>query len=400
MANADGNCRALDSMMNTLYERGSSSPQEGQNESIDDGSINQINSVLSESESIKSPDKKVGGATPNNGGPHGSQQGSDMAQLKMQMESLAKIINDNVMPFVSTVKQMMTEGDSNERELDEDDEMEPPAKKQKTKEAVGSPSTSTITVPSKLEILSKEVVKTEECSPPVEEKWAEIIQRIASEGLNEEIKKERIEIYNRPENTTYLQTTRVYSSIWKSANSETTTRDTALKKCLETLIAGVIPMIQVSDVLRKAIDKNDTPPTLEEMWESTSNAAILSVSAIHELNVIRRQCFKPNMGNYKSLCSTKTQPITEHLFGDKVEEKVKELDEVVKTSNKLTKKEPGKYYNNGNFNEKFRKNFLGGKKPAWKQNRDRFNNYQQNKGPRRNQGAAWYKGKNNQPEQK
>ena len=303
--------------------------------------------------------------------PRGAARGEaaeDMNQLKRQVSALTSLIQESIVPVVKTLKRAYDDSmgdepcesldhlsDQEAEEGDSDAESPPVSKKPKMTDGECSASM--------LKLLNDVVIKPDKSSPPVSEKWAEIIQKIASSGLTDEIRKERMEEYHPPENTPLLTAPRVQTAIWNHADSTVNVRDTAIRKALDVLVAAIVPVVNLADLLRRNID-NDTPlPPTEEMWKAVSDAAILGVTALHELNVVRRDGYKPGMDHkYKSLCSTKNQPIGVELFGDNVTDKIKELEDLSRSSQKLNPFKPKAQARPGIFNKKSqvsRKPFLG-----------------------------------------
>ena len=373
MANRMEDARAsvLDSIIGKLNEKGCSSStlKPSNEESIADGpsKVTSDNAVVTKNGPEGSRPVLRDGMTAPRGAARG-EAAEDMNQLKRQVSALTSLIQESIVPVVKTLKRAYDDSmgdepcesldhlsDQEAEEGDSDAESPPVSKKPKMTDGECSASM--------LKLLNDVVIKPDKSSPPVSEKWAEIIQKIASSGLTDEIRKERMEEYHPPENTPLLTAPRVQTAIWNHADSTVNVRDTAIRKALDVLVAAIVPVVNLADLLRRNID-NDTPlPPTEEMWKAVSDAAILGVTALHELNVVRRDGYKPGMDHkYKSLCSTKNQPIGVELFGDNVTDKIKELEDLSRSSQKLNPFKPKAQARPGIFNKKpqvSRKPFLG-----------------------------------------
>ena len=124
----------------------------------------------------------------------GGGDAEDMNQLKRQVSAITSLIQERI---VKTLKQAYDNSIGNEpcESLDHEaeerdsDAQSPPVPK-KPKMADGKCPASM------LKLLNDVIIKPDKSSPPVREKWAEIIQKIASSGLTDEIRKERMEEYH------------------------------------------------------------------------------------------------------------------------------------------------------------------------------------------------------------
>ena len=176
------------------------------------------------------------------GAAHGK-AAEDMNQVKRQVSALTSLIQESIVPVVKTLKRAYDDsmGDEpcesldhlSDQEAEEgDSDAESPPVPKKPKVADGECSASM------LKLLNGVVIKPDKSSPPVSEKWAEIIQKNASSGRTDEIRKERMEEYHSPENTPLLTAPRVQTAMWNHADSTVNVRDTAIRKALDVLVAA------------------------------------------------------------------------------------------------------------------------------------------------------------------
>ena len=83
-----------------------------------------------------------------------------------------------------------------------------------------------------------EVNKNIPTSAAINQKMADIVNKIASEGLDLDMKKSRVDKYAKPANTPLLQAPRVNAEIWENAGSNKRVTDTYIHRSLETLCVG------------------------------------------------------------------------------------------------------------------------------------------------------------------
>ena len=83
--------------------------------------------------------------------------------------------------------------------------------------------------------------------------------------------------------------------MWDNASSVTTIKDTMLKKALDTLSASIIPVVKMADAVTKSLENKDDMPTKADMCSALTDAVIISVDSLHELNMFRRELFKPDL---------------------------------------------------------------------------------------------------------
>ena len=82
--------------------------------------------------------------------------------------------------------------------------------------------------------------------------------------------------------------------MWDNASS-VTIKDNMLKKALDTLSASIIPVVKMADAVTKSLENKDDMPTKADMCSALTDAVMLSVDSLHELNMFRRELFKPDL---------------------------------------------------------------------------------------------------------
>ena len=270
---------------------------------------------------------------------------SDMDVLKSQMSALTKMVKESIAPTVRDMKRdydaaaahanMAADNDASDSEESECEASE-------EGEVIDEPDKAKSTG---IDKLFDEVNKNIPTSAAINQKMADIVNKIASEGLDSDMKKSRVDKYAKPANTPLLQAPRVNAEIWENAGSNKTVTDTYIRRCLEMLCTGITPIVQLAHATSDAINEGRALPPPKEFWEKLTDSAILLTTTLHDVNMIRRDLFKPGLdGKYKSLCSDK-HPITEELFGDNLADRLRNMEESKKSASKLG----GSRYANNNI---------------------------------------------------
>ena len=102
-----------------------------------------------------------------------------------------------------------------------------------------------------LESLTQAFVQTKDKSPAITEKFASLIDNMASGGLSPETVKERVDKYPPPENCKFLCTTTINDEVWDLLSRRSKTVDLAFQKVQELLVQGLSSLSLLGDQLVK-----------------------------------------------------------------------------------------------------------------------------------------------------
>ena len=145
--------------------------------------------------------------------------------------------------------------------------------------------------------------------------------------------------YCRPENCEALAPVPVNLAVWKCISKRTQQTDIALQRNQGIICKGLVPLLTVlDDMLGKT--KMGNGLSQQELVNATKlvkDTFVFMQMAYADMNVKRRNHIKSDLHpSYQSLCSDKN-PITQNLFGDDIDGKIKEVDIANKLGNRIGK---------------------------------------------------------------
>ena len=184
-----------------------------------------------------------------------------------------------------------------------------------------------------LDFLSKCVKKKKEVGPSIDPDYASQVTKILENGMGENDKEEPFEHNLPPENCERLDIIKVNSEIFNNAKKEARAQDLLLQKVQKPLIAALNELVSHTDKFIKfQKEEGGELPTMNDTMQVLVKATALIADSSHELDLRRRQNFKPGLKpEYKSLCSDNA-PVTTLLFGEQLSDQVKDIKE----TNKIT----------------------------------------------------------------
>ena len=117
-----------------------------------------------------------------------------------------------------------------------------------------------------MDSLVTEVTKDEVTGPATSEKIASVLNNILTSGLNEQATKRQKENVHRPSNSKLLiAQTRVNPEIWDIAKKQTCSMDSSLQALQDTLIKGLIPLVDLTGKVGESLDSGTAMPTKEAL---------------------------------------------------------------------------------------------------------------------------------------
>ena len=120
--------------------------------------------------------------------------------------------------------------------------------------------------------------------------------------------------------------------------------DVTLQKNQQLLTKGMIPLVQMMDLMIKSNTGN------EEMFDLATQSIQLLAFAHRDLSNVRRKMLKPAVhSKYQKLCAPHVQ-ITKQLFGDDLEKQLKSISEQKKIGNKIGLSDKKKHYHSRSSN--------------------------------------------------
>ena len=188
-----------------------------------------------------------------------------------------------------------------------------------------------------LDKLSKNMKSREKLADPINPKLAEIVNDLLSNGVSDDMVKEQKEKYCRPENCDFLTVPKVNEEIWQHAIDTLRAKDLKLQNIQKSVLTSLTVVVQLMDKTMSAIEKN-TAVSRTELLDGCSEAVSLLASANQDINVRRKELWRPELEEtYKGLC-TYSKPVTTLLFGDNLPQKVKELADTQRMHSRIDKR--------------------------------------------------------------
>ena len=184
--------------------------------------------------------------------------------------------------------------------------------------------------------------------PTINEKIARGVTKVLEEGMSKETVEKTTEKYQIPENCPRLEAITCNPEIYKNASNRARIRDVSLQNVQKVLSKATTAITMAFDKLSQQGDSS--------VIECVADGVAMMSHASHSLDILRRQCFKGELKEeYNSLCSPK-YPVSGSLFGENVNERIKEVNETMRVAKCTRRFQP---YKNRRFP------FLGQGQP-WK----------------------------------
>ncbi|XP_070563491.1 uncharacterized protein [Ptychodera flava] len=232
--------------------------------------------------------------------------------------------------------------------------IEPPVKvKRSTSDAseesvsAADASQSDVNKPSLFKDIASKFLVKEQCEDPIDDDFAKIINALFRDGISDDKYNDLIKKFNRPENCDGLTSVRVNQLIWDIIRPETRSLDTKFQSVQASLVKGAICITQLVCELAKLKDSPSDKIDLGKLMDLGTDSLALLGNTNRLLNLRRRDCMKADLKHdYLHLCSA-TVPFTEHLFGDDITKRVKDIQEVNRAGNKISTWQQRGGYNRG-----------------------------------------------------
>ena len=168
----------------------------------------------------------------------------------------------------------------------------------------------------------------EETGPDTNQLLADYIKDCTTRKIKPDRLKEIMRQFPRPGNCSTLTVPLVNHPVWGELNRRLKTNDVKLQSCQTMLSKGLAALIQAQERLEK-VEKQTThaPSEINDIKARIKSSMALVGNAFYELSQRRKELLKPVLADrYQKLCST-TTPVTKFLFGDKIADSIKEINE-------------------------------------------------------------------------
>jgi hypothetical protein len=162
---------------------------------------------------------------------------------------------------------------------------------------------------------------SEASGTPVDAEVALSLKFVLHNNLSSKAYNDMMERYDIPSNIPFLCVPSVNASLWDSLKPRTRSVDAKVQKVQDSLVKGII-----------AFTKDLVAPS-----DSFKDALTCLAHANFELNMLRRELIKPDLNaRFVHLCKPAVKT-TSHLFGDELSKHIKELNEVHKATESITR---------------------------------------------------------------
>jgi len=182
----------------------------------------------------------------------------------------------------------------------------------------------------------------ETLGPKIHDGLAEFVAKCTRKRVEKSKLSELKDKNPRPENCSTLKVPTVNPCIWKDLKKIAKSGDVQVQTTQSLVSTGLTSVIIAKDqvlALSSAKESNpkETAAALKAVNTQLTSAITLLGNAFLELSHRRRDALRFNLSKpYQSLCN-KSTPVTDFLFGDKVEESIKEINETAKLSSSLSR---------------------------------------------------------------
>ncbi|XP_062583428.1 uncharacterized protein LOC134245185 isoform X2 [Saccostrea cucullata] len=180
------------------------------------------------------------------------------------------------------------------------------------------------------------MVKDDKTGPALSAELAKVINTNFQVRPSEDKAKNLCEKHNRLENCSNMTVPRINEEIWPSLKKKAQSIDFKIQKSQTIVLKALSPACSLLDKLISARKSKTSEVTdMKECLELAQDTVKLLQLAFTDLSHKRRYLIRPEWKqSYKPLCNDSNK-VTEFLFGDNVDEKIKKIDTSKKVSKKL-----------------------------------------------------------------
>ncbi|XP_069102741.1 uncharacterized protein [Argopecten irradians] len=206
-----------------------------------------------------------------------------------------------------------------------------------------------------LKDLDQQFSKDNTFSPKVHDGLAKIVNDGFKRQLDHKQRKEIFQKHLCPENCNSLVVPKINNNVLNTLKSSHRNRDSGLRLTQTYICGAMYPLIHLTNILTQG-SKGLPPTAVKDCLSLAHDTFRLLQVGFSDVTYRRRQALKPILHpDFKALCDS-TEPPTQWLLGDDLENKIKELSDAQRISKKLEKPKslssnrysPYQTYNSGN----------------------------------------------------
>ena len=180
--------------------------------------------------------------------------------------------------------------------------------------------------------LAEDVDKNDGVGPDVIPSLASLANKLLQSNVDDTVVKAKHEVYLRPKNVEYLNAPKLNKPIWETISHSTRIRESGLQSIQKDMLSSAVPIINVMEKIYYAkddlstLDATDLITTLKDSFIFLGSANQNLVKARRDN--IRRDLPKQMQG----LCTDVVKFSSTQLFGDNLQESIKNVSELNKVA--------------------------------------------------------------------
>ena len=175
----------------------------------------------------------------------------------------------------------------------------------------------------------------EEVGPPIDPEIAKSTAYLLTHQLEPKVVDETITKYPIPSNCELVDVPKVNQRIWNGLPAFSKTRDLKFQRLQKNLTRGINAYIHTVSA--------------QDITEQQQDALALLCSANFELNSLRKEFMKPDIGyQFQHLCKPST-PVSKFLFGDDLGRQMKDIRDEQKATEGVLRSEHSRQYKKQRF---------------------------------------------------
>ena len=178
---------------------------------------------------------------------------------------------------------------------------------------------------------------TEKQGPTLNSDLALGVSEILKSGLKTEAKDKLNETYSCPDNCKRMEVVVCNPEILNSVSSATKKQDSTARAHQSNLMKGLMASCSAYNSIYSLIQQDSfSKQDLNRSLKPLADAISLQAHASHAFDLERRLSFKKDIKeDFASLCSN-SYPVDKQLFGEELQEKIKNADETSKLKHKVS----------------------------------------------------------------
>jgi len=219
----------------------------------------------------------------------------------------------------------------------------------------------------------KQSMETEEIGEELSSCLAEVSNLLITKGLPEQEGRNTAKKYLTPSNCKVMVAPRVNKFIWGAMSQKARREDIAKQQSQLFVVKSMTSLTSAMDDVKKMLN---TTPALKSCFKKLTDSLKLMSVVNKDMNQKRREGIKKELNEaYQQICSPSI-PVSEHLFGDDVEELMKQQADTNRLRDQVIRQQNGlKGVARGRVTKNWKKagSFLQGQKSHLSQNQSQSN---------------------------